>query len=122
MNSLSGQPNVLVAEDEMLVAMLLESTLEDAGCHVMMVARLVKGLEIAMSQPIDAAILDINLAGQPSFALADALLERGIPFAFASGYGAGGVPDTYRHVPILQKPYDMEDIKAALATLLKKGP
>jgi DNA-binding NtrC family response regulator len=119
-NALPGQPTILVAEDEMLVAMLLETTLEEAGCHVMMAARLTKGLEIAMTQPIDAAILDINLAGQPSFALADALLERSIPFAFASGYGAGGLLDAYRHVFILQKPYDMADIKATVDTLLKR--
>lgn len=114
-------PSILVAEDEMLVAMLLETTLEDAGCHVLMAARVAKGFELVESQQIDAAILDINLAGQPSFELADALQERNIPFAFASGYGAGGLPEAYRHVPILQKPYDMADIRATVDTLLKRN-
>ncbi|GLQ52337.1 response regulator [Dyella flava] len=105
----------------MLVAMLLKDTLEDAGCRAVMAARLAKGLEIATFQTIDAAILDINLAGQPSFPLADVLQERGVPFVFASGYGESGVPDAYRHVPVLQKPYDMAEIQAFITTLLKEN-
>jgi DNA-binding response OmpR family regulator len=111
--------SVLIAEDEMLLAMLLSDLMENAGYRVLMIARLAKGLELAASEPIDVAILDINLAGQDSFPLADALCRRGIPFVFASGYGRDDVPEAYRDVAVLQKPYDTAEIQAAIATLLR---
>ena len=117
--SAKTQPSILVAEDEMLLAMMLSDLMANAGYRVLMAARLAKGIELAASEPIDAAILDINLAGQDSFPLADALSRRGIPFVFASGYGRGDVPDAYRDVAVMKKPYDIEEIEAAIATLLR---
>ena len=114
-------PCVLIAEDEMIVAMMLEDLMERAGYHVLLVARLARGLELAVSEPIDAAILDINLAGQMSFPLADALQLRRIPFMFASGYGREGLPERHRDAMVLQKPYGMSEIKAALHALLANG-
>lgn len=67
---------------------------------------------------IDAAILDINLAGTSVFPAADALRERGIPFMFVSGYGAEGLPAEYRQRPVLQKPYGIEQLQQALTALL----
>lgn len=122
MSASPGRPCVLVAEDEMLVAMMLEAILEEAGYRVLMAARLPKALEISASQTIDAAILDINLGGQASFPLADALQKKNIPFVFASGYGPDGLPEAYRHVRVLQKPYDVAEIEGAVATLLKRDP
>lgn len=113
------QPTVLIAEDEMLLAMLLSDLMQNAGYNVLMTARLAKGLELAASEPIDAAILDINLAGQDSFPLADALSRHGIPFVFASGYGRDDVPEAHRHVAVLQKPYDTAEIQTAIAILLR---
>jgi DNA-binding response OmpR family regulator len=111
---------ILVAEDEMLVAMMMEDLLKQAGYRVLMAARLTKGLVMAASEPIDAAILDINLAGRASFPLADELMRRQIPFMFASGYGSNGLPERFADIPILQKPYDMTTFKTMLAALLKK--
>lgn len=119
MNALPERPCILVAEDEMLVAMMLEAILEEAGYRVSMAARLRKALDIAASQTIHAAILDINLAGEESFPLAEALIERGVPFVFASGYGASGLPAAYRHIPVLQKPYSVAEIESAVTDLLK---
>jgi DNA-binding response OmpR family regulator len=120
MNSRADRLNVLVVEDEMLVAMMLEAILEEAGYRAFMAARLAKGLEIATNELIHAAILDINLAGQTSFPIADVLKGRGIPFVFASGYGSSGVPEAYHYAPVLQKPYDVAEIEAAIASLLKR--
>lgn len=114
-------PCVLIAEDEMTVAMMLEDLMERAGYRVLLVARLARGLELAASEPIDAAILDINLAGQSSFPLADALQQRRIPFMFASGYGREGLSERYRDAMVLQKPYGVSEIKAALLALLAIG-
>lgn len=114
-------PCVLIAEDEMTVAMMLEDLMERAGYRVLLVARLARGLELAVAEPIDAAILDINLAGESSFPLADALQQRRIPFMFASGYGREGLSEGHRDAMVLQKPYGMSEIKAALSALLASG-
>lgn len=118
---LGKPPCVLIAEDEMIVAMMLEDLMERAGYRVLLVARLERGLELAASEPIDAAILDINLAGQMSFPLADALQLRRIPFMFASGYGREGLSERHHDAMVLQKPYGMSEIKAALNALLASG-
>ncbi len=121
MIALKKLPCVLIAEDEMTVAMMLEDLMEWAGYRVLLVARLARGLELAVAEPIDAAILDINLAGESSFPLADALQQRRIPFMFASGYGREGLSERHRDAMVLQKPYGMSEIKAALSALLASG-
>lgn len=109
---------VLIVEDEMCLALLLEDILVHAGYRVLMAARLPKALELIGSKHIDAAILDINLAGTSVFPAADALRERGIPFMFVSGYGAEGLPVEYRQRPMLQKPYGVPQLQQALTALL----
>lgn len=116
--TIDPQPCLLVAEDEWLVAMLLEDVLRQAGYRVLLVARLSSGLALAASAAIDAAILDINLSGEDSFPLADELHRRGIPFLFASGYGAERLPERFGDRIVLQKPYDLASIQAALVALL----
>ncbi len=104
---------VLVVEDETLVAMLLEDMLADHGCVVAGVAgRIPQALEMAGddSLAIGAAILDVNLAGQPSFPIAEVLAAKGVPFVFATGYGAGGLPEEWRDRPTLQKPFGHDDV------------
>lgn len=112
---------VLVVEDETLVAMLLEDMLSDIGCQVVgPVPRVAKALDIVTDRntALDVAILDVNVAGQEVFPVAEALVGRGVPFAFATGYGDSGVPDTWRGRPVLQKPFRQEQITAALARAL----
>lgn len=116
----AGAPGrcVLIVEDEMCLALLLEDILVHAGYRVLMAARLPKALELVGSKRIDAAILDINLAGTSVFPAADALRERDIPFMFVSGYGAEGLPAEYRQRPVLQKPYGVQQLQQALTALL----
>lgn len=113
---------VLVVEDETLVAMLLEDMLADHGCVVAGVAgRIAQALEMVADDAlsIGAAILDVNLAGQPSFPIAEALAAKGVPFVFATGYGAGGLPEEWRTRPTLQKPFGHDEVgrmlKAAIS-------
>src|SRR3954469_6352728 len=88
---------VLVVEDEMMVAMYVEDLLTDLGFEVAAVATgLEQALPLARNGEFDFAVLDINLAGQLSFPVADELRKRGIPFLFASGYGSKGLNDDYR--------------------------
>jgi len=114
----SVAPCVLVAEDEMLVAMMLEDVVQRAGFRVLLTARLGQGLELAATESIDCAILDINLAGEDSFPLAAELRLRSVPFVFASGYGSDGLPDEYLDVGVLLKPYSVKHIEDALARML----
>lgn len=110
---------ILIVEDEMLVAMLIEDTISDLGHQIVGPAmRLETALEIADGEDFDFAILDINLAGKQSFPVADRLTARGIPFMFASGYGAAGLIEPYQEAPVLQKPFSPEQIEKALVQRL----
>ncbi|MES2441384.1 MAG: response regulator [Pseudomonadota bacterium] len=107
---------VLVVEDEPVVAMCLEDILECLGCVTIGPAsRLAEGLALAEAGGIDAAILDINLGGERSTAIAEALQAQSIPFVFASGYGAA--PEGFEGPPLIEKPYREADVVAALRGL-----
>ncbi|MFC5436955.1 response regulator [Rhodanobacter umsongensis] len=110
-------PCILLAEDEMMLAMMLEDRLDASGYRVIKAARLNRCLELAESASIDLAILDINLAGEQSFPVATVLRRRGIPFVFSSGYGDQDLPEAWRNERILQKPYDSRQLMDALAAL-----
>ncbi|MFN3837745.1 MAG: response regulator [Brevundimonas sp.] len=107
---------VLVVEDESLVAMLIETILEDMDCiPVGPAASIDEGLRLlADTQDLDAALLDVNVAGQQIFPVADALKARGVPFVFSTGYGEGGLPDEWRGQPTVQKPFTEAAIRDAL--------
>lgn len=109
---------ILIVEDEMLIAMLLEDIVTDLGHRpVGPEMRLESALAAAERGNFDYAILDINLAGKQSFPIADRLMERGIPFIFASGYGQAGLAEPYLQAPIIQKPYDADQIAKLLSGL-----
>lgn len=109
---------VLVVEDEALVSMLVEDMLSDLGCTVIgPAAELEEALRLAGSAEMDAALLDVNLAGRPIFPVADVLKARGVPFAFASGYGAAGLSEAHRGSLVLQKPFRETDLRRVLEDL-----
>ena len=110
---------VLVVEDEMLVSMLVEDMLSDLGCSVVgPAAEIEEAMSLALGADIDAALLDVNLGGRPIFPVADALKARGVPFAFASGYGEAGLSEDHRGAAVLQKPFREADLARALRGLL----
>lgn len=111
---LSGR-RILVVEDESLVAMLLETILEDMGCvPVGPAADIDEGLALANSETLDAALLDVNVAGRQIFPVAEALKARGVPFVFSTGYGEGGLPEEWRGQPTIQKPFTEAAVRDAL--------
>jgi len=119
LNVAGRQRCVLIVEDEMFLAMMLQDLLEDAGYLVLKAARLPAALALAESAQIDVAMLDINLAGTEVFPAAEVLRRRRIPFLFTSGYGCNGLPPDYRQSPMLQKPYDQALVRQMLSTLLE---
>jgi len=111
---------VLVVEDEMMIAMLVEDMLSELGCAVVGPAHaLDDALALALAETgLDAALLDVNLGGQPVFAVADALRAKGVPAIFSTGYGDAGLRDIDRGSPVLQKPFRSGDLAKALTAAL----
>lgn len=106
---------ILIVEDETMIAMMEEDFLTDLGWEVVGVAgSLDRALAMAQDADIDAALLDVNLNGKDTFAAADILSERSIPFVFATGYGSDGVADRFRRVPTLTKPFHSNQLDHAL--------
>jgi CheY-like chemotaxis protein len=120
--SLKGR-RILVVEDEMMIAMLVGDMLEDLGCLVVGPAHaLDAALALARTESaLDAALLDVNLAGQPVFEVADALRAIGVPAIFSTGYGEAGLRDIDHGAPVLQKPFLAGDLKRALDEALGTG-
>jgi two-component SAPR family response regulator len=110
---------VIVVEDETLVAILLEDMLAELGCEVLWTAhRVSKALDLVANSTPDAAVLDVNIAGDEVYPVAQALAARGIPFVFATGYGSRGLTDTWRGRPIVQKPFQVEHLSHGLLSAL----
>lgn len=109
---------ILVVEDEMMVAMMLQTILEDVGCNVICAGHLEQAQHLAGVEDVDAAVLDENLHGKRSYAVADTLAARGIPFIFATGYGEENLGKLYPGRRILGKPYWPADVIAALTAAI----
>ncbi len=110
---------VLVVEDEAAISMLLEDMLMDFGCTIVgPAARLSTALEMVQADDFDIAILDVNLAGEAIYPVADALAGRNRPFVFSTGYGGAGIKDPYRERPVVQKPFSQQELKRTILAAL----
>ncbi|QUS35493.1 response regulator [Falsirhodobacter algicola] len=106
---------VLIVEDELLVAMMMECHFQDLGYEVIGPAlRLDHGLELARSADLDFAVLDVNLGATLSFPIADALARRDIPFCFATAHGRLCPDHRHAGVPMLDKPFMLDDLEDAM--------
>ena len=126
-NSMADRPlkklRVFVLEDEVLVAMLLEDMLRDIGCVVAGLAITVdEGLAHVASVEADIAVLDVNVGGAESFAIAEGFAARGIPIVFSTGYAEADLPERWRDWPRMAKPYTVADLAAALTVALDGPP
>jgi CheY-like chemotaxis protein len=119
MNKLLSGRRVLVVEDEMLVLMMTEGMLADLGCESIVSAATVdQALTLIDGQALDAALLDMNLKGNKTHRVADALTSRGVPFAFVTGYGGNDIRECDRDRPLLKKPFAFERLVEILTGLL----
>ena len=108
---------ILVVEDNLLTADAIHDLLETGGCEVVgPVATIAAALELIARTPLDGAVLDINLAGELSFPVAAALIERDIPFLFLTGHDDLVVPPQYRGMRRLDKPTDMRVLAEIVAS------
>lgn len=119
MSSNGSKHRVLIVEDETLVAMLIEDVLDELGHEVAGVAgRLDAGLSLAARSDADFAVVDLNLDGERTYAIAEILERRGVPFMFVTGYGASGVSEEWRDHVVLQKPFEIAEFAAAIERAL----
>ena len=106
---------MLIIEDEMTIALLIEDMVTDLGHEVVGLAmRLPQAMHLASTAEIDFAIVDVNLDGRMSFPVADVLDSRGVPFIFATGYGLAGIEAPYRDRTVIKKPFGLSDLQRAI--------
>jgi CheY-like chemotaxis protein len=110
---------ILVIEDEPLVAMDVESSLTAAGCEVVGPAATLERAKLLIEESnCDAALLDVNLGGEPVDELATLLTRNNCPFAFVTGYGREALPSGFRGAVVLGKPFGADQLLATVEVLL----
>ncbi|MCD2324172.1 response regulator [Sphingomonas sp. IC-56] len=120
--ALAGR-RVLVIEDEPLVALELVSILEEAGAEIIGPAATAEGaIETIRATRPDAALLDGNLQGASVEAVAETLTSLELPFLFVSGYGRDHLPDGFRHIAVIGKPFDGKQLVARVVGMLEAAP
>jgi DNA-binding response OmpR family regulator len=104
---------ILVVEDEMLVAMLIEQMLQELRCDVIgPVSTVEDAIAAVRTQRLDGALLDMNLHGKSSSLAADELLDRAVPFLLVTGYVSSDRDlAVLKTAPRLKKPFDMDDLR-----------
>lgn len=108
-------PCILVLDDEPLISALIGDWLAELQCETVGPADSVQGaLDLIDATSLDGAIIDVSLRGEESYAVANALQIRGIPFAFATGYDHSGVATLFPNALVLPKPFSFDDVKAAI--------
>jgi CheY-like chemotaxis protein len=111
---------ILLVEDEAIIAMTAEDMVEELGCRVVAsAATLAEALAAAERGGFDIALLDINLHGVDSLPVAAWLRQQRRPFIFTTGYGNSGRGDDYEDVPLVTKPYQLADLRTAIADALR---
>ena len=114
---------ILIVEDEQIVALDLELTLRTWGGTVVGPATTVsRAVEMARSQTIDGAMVDLNLCGAAAFPAVDILLQRGVPVILATSYPRESLPAAYRNLPILSKPYDPRRFSGLVQSIFNAHP
>lgn len=114
----TATPRILVVEDEMTVAMLIEDMVHELSFEIAgVVPRLEDAMRLVDSEEFDLAMLDVHLNGKTVFPFAAELDKRGIPYLFATAYGARGIPQEFRDHPVLEKPFGPLDLSRALLAL-----
>jgi DNA-binding response OmpR family regulator len=109
--------NVLILEDELLIATALDDMLEELGCQTQLARRVQQAMTLLDGHHFDAAFLDMNLDGELSIPVAHVLASRCTPFAFMSGYNSTEVRELFGDAPILRKPFSEGDVVKMLRAL-----
>jgi CheY-like chemotaxis protein len=110
---------ILILDDEPLISAMLADWLAELQHETVGPAATVEeAIHLVEGGAPDGAILDVSLRGGDSTGCAEALRQRGIPFAFATGHGRGGLPNGFEDALLLTKPFDFDDVRQVLARFL----
>jgi CheY-like chemotaxis protein len=115
------QCRVLIVEDDPLIGMLMTDFLEELGCSYLgPCPTLPDALGAAESGVFDVGILDLRLGADTVYPVAHILIKRGIPFAFATGFGGHGIEAEWKDRPHIDKPYVLGDVERVLGLLMRR--
>lgn len=115
---MSERRRVLVVEDEMMIAMMIEDMLNELGYDVVGPATRIDEAMALTGNDVAAALLDVNIAGQPVYPVAEKLRQRDVPVIFLTGYGSAGVDPRFKACPVLPKPFELSGLEMALGTII----
>jgi CheY-like chemotaxis protein len=109
--------DVLVVEDNYIIALDLENMLRELGVEDVRIASSVLGaLELIAARPPQLGLIDVNLGADKSFEVAKCLRELGIPIVFTTGYGdTDAFPEPFSATRIMSKPYTIEALRHAIS-------
>ena len=111
---------ILLVEDSPVIAPFTCDILGDLGCVVVGTApNMAAAREMVESEDFDAALMDVRIRGDRSFAICEMLDAKGVPFVFTSGYADWQLPEKWQDQPRLQKPYTLEQVRDALEGLFR---
>ncbi|MBV5268756.1 MAG: response regulator [Afipia sp.] len=112
--------SVLLVEDEVMIRMMVADMLEEIGYTIAAEAGDIdEAVRLVQVTDFDIAILDVNVNGKVITPVAEAVQLRGLPFVFATGYGAQGLPEKFRDRPTIQKPFQIETLARTIESVLK---
>jgi DNA-binding response OmpR family regulator len=115
------RPRVLVVEDSILDADQIASALSDEGFDVAgPAARPPHALDLALHADLDAAVLDVRLHDDTAFPVASVLAARHVPFMFLTAVWPDTLPEEFRGVPVLAKPYDPQELCRMVRSLVRR--
>jgi DNA-binding response OmpR family regulator len=121
MTALNGL-RILLVEDEILIAMMLEDVLDAAGCTIVgPFPGVEKAARAAREEAIDIALLDVNLGGELVYPIAETLAQRSVPFVFMTGYDQRNIPARYASRPVMGKPFKLEELLDKLNGVHQRG-
>ncbi len=118
-------PRILVADDDALLSMLIGDWLIEAGCDIVGPVSSIAGAINMLENEghrLDGALIDLQLTDGASYPLADVLAKRGIPYAFVTGHGVGGLAPAYRQALTLSKPFMIEELQGMVDRLCSQRP
>ena len=114
--------NILVVDDEPLIAMMIADWLGELGCRVVgPVGTVADALALIGEGGLDGVLLDVTLRGEESFAIADRAQAEGLPVGFITGRSRADLPARLVDAVLLSKPFQFEDLKTVLDKLLSSG-
>ncbi|MFL5335530.1 MAG: response regulator [Geminicoccaceae bacterium] len=114
--------HIMLVEDDTLIALDLEASLNEAGCAVLgPMATVAAAIAALAENSPDGAVLDVNLGREMVYPVADALADRGVPFVFLTGYGRDILPERHHDRALLAKPFQPDELMRELVRVVRQG-